>query len=57
MKKTPKLPKNPAGPAKPKGGAVTGGNMSGLSAGLQMARPKKMGRVSGIKNKLFGGGM
>jgi hypothetical protein len=57
MKKSPKLAKNPVGPSKPKGGGVAGGNMSGLATGLAMARPKKMGRVAGMKNKMFGGGM
>ena len=49
--------KGGGGPTGPKQSMMTGGNMSGLSAGLSAARPMKAGRVSTIKKQMFGGGM
>jgi hypothetical protein len=40
-----------------KPGIVTGGNTSGLSAGLDAARPVKPGRMASMKKQMFGGGM
>jgi len=48
--------KGGGGPTGPKQGLLTGGNMSGLSAGLQAARPMKAGRMSSMKKQMFGGG-
>jgi hypothetical protein len=39
-----------------KPGIVTGGNTSGLSAGLTAARPVKPGRMASMKKQMFGGG-
>ena len=48
--------KGGGGPTGPKQGIVTGGNMSGLSAGLAAARPMKAGRIASMKKQMFGGG-
>jgi hypothetical protein len=49
--------KGMGGSTGPKQGLVTGGNMSGLSAGLSSARPVKQGRMASLKKSMFGGGM
>jgi hypothetical protein len=49
--------KGGGGPTGPKQKMMTGGNMSGLSAGLAAARPVKQGRMASLKKSMFGGGM
>lgn len=49
--------KGGGGPTGPKEGKISGGNMSGLAAGLSAARPMKASRMSGLKKQMFGGGM
>lgn len=45
------VPKMPMGGPKKVGGAVGGGNMSGLAQGLAVARPVKKPRVGPIATK------
>jgi len=48
--------KGGGGPTGPKQGKISGGNMSGLSAGLVAARPMKASRMASMKKQMFGGG-